>query len=553
MYESRHRDPLAILHPVVIVALLCSTFAALMPATAVRAATFTITSTADVIANDGVCTLREAIIATNTQAASGAAAGECPAGTGADTITLPAGTYTLTIRGEHEDNAATGDLDIKSNLTIQGEDYSTTIIQASATSPGNAIDRVLDIFAGSVVSVSNVTIRNGNNPFDGLGAGGIRTNGNTTLSNCRITSNRANYAGGGILNGGGPFGPGNQGHLTLIDTIIDGNTAGEDGGGGIYNPIGSMLTLSNTTVTSNKVTGFGGDGGGIYNNGRASISHGTITGNIVDHISGFAGGGIYSISTIAVSDTNISNNSAYSGGGTYVAGSATVMNTTIAGNTADGTGGIAVSGDSGTVVQMTNSTLSGNISTNPSPIGTFAAVSVSSGDAATLTNTTIAGNTRGIVVISGGSLTLKNSIVADSADENCKGTVTSGDYNLDSSTTCGLNMVHDQSNANPLLDALHVNAPGITATHALLPGSPAIDHGGTSANGCPSTDQRGVARPIGNACDTGAYEAPYPYTPPSRNTGFPPPNTPPNPQPPLRNQPVVPPSDPVLPAPPSRP
>ncbi len=50
------------------------------------AATITVNSTADTAANDGLCTLREAITAANNDAASGAAAGECAAGSGADTI-----------------------------------------------------------------------------------------------------------------------------------------------------------------------------------------------------------------------------------------------------------------------------------------------------------------------------------------------------------------------------------------------------------------------------------------------------------------------------------
>src|SRR5262249_54256869 len=53
----------------------------------VHAATITVNSIADAIANDGQCTLREAIIAANTNIASGAAAGECAAGgAGLDTI-----------------------------------------------------------------------------------------------------------------------------------------------------------------------------------------------------------------------------------------------------------------------------------------------------------------------------------------------------------------------------------------------------------------------------------------------------------------------------------
>jgi CSLREA domain-containing protein len=73
----------------------------------VYAATFIVTKTAD--SNDGVCTvdcsLREAIIAAN-------------ADSGADIIALPAGTYALTLTGQNEDSAATGDLDIAGSLIV---------------------------------------------------------------------------------------------------------------------------------------------------------------------------------------------------------------------------------------------------------------------------------------------------------------------------------------------------------------------------------------------------------------------------------------------------
>jgi hypothetical protein len=70
--------------------------------------------------------------------------------------------------------------------------------------------------------------------------------------------------------------------------------------------------------------------------------------------------------------------------------------------------------------------------------------------------------------------------------------------------TCGFTHPTDQVNVPP--DALAL-APlaqdiGPTATHALLPGSVAIDAGAD----CPPVDQRGVPRPQGAACDAGAYE-----------------------------------------------
>jgi len=63
-----------------------------------------------------------------------------------------------------------------------------------------------------------------------------------------------------------------------------------------------------------------------------------------------------------------------------------------------------------------------------------------------------------------------------------------------------------------MLAPLALNAPGTTRTFALLPGSPAID----ILTPCPTdpitnatlaTDQRGVSRPQGSACDSGSFES----------------------------------------------
>jgi hypothetical protein len=102
-----------------------------------------------------------------------------------------------------------------------------------------------------------------------------------------------------------------------------------------------------------------------------------------------------------------------------------------------------------------------------------------------------------------GTFTIRGTILAANTADNCTGTATSAGNNLDSGTTCSL-PAGELSNSNPLLGPLAANG-GPTATHALLPGSPAQDSGGTA--GCPPTDQRGTSRPQGSACDIGAYEA----------------------------------------------
>ncbi len=104
-----------------------------------EAATITVNTTSDVIADDGVCSLREAITAANTDTSSGGTAGECAAGSGDDTITLPLGTYTLAISGSGEDNNANGDLDVLTNISFGGAGVGATTIN------GGAIERVFDV------------------------------------------------------------------------------------------------------------------------------------------------------------------------------------------------------------------------------------------------------------------------------------------------------------------------------------------------------------------------------------------------------------------------
>jgi hypothetical protein len=131
------------------------------------------------------------------------------------------------------------------------------------------------------------------------------------------------------------------------------------------------------------------------------------------------------------------------------------------------------------------------------------------GGSTTASSVTMVNNTapNGNTVRSTGTMTFTNSIVAQNENAaggaNCSGTVTSAGYNLDSGDTCAFNATGDRRNANPMLDALGLNSATIQ-THALLPGSPAIDSGALS--GCPSTDERGVARPQGPRCDMGAFE-----------------------------------------------
>jgi hypothetical protein len=95
------------------------------------------------------------------------------------------------------------------------------------------------------------------------------------------------------------------------------------------------------------------------------------------------------------------------------------------------------------------------------------------------------------------------------------GTVTSVGYNLSSDDGGGyLTGAGDQINTDPSLGPLQDNG-GPTLTHALLPGSPAIDAGDPNFNPPPFKDQRdcNFDRVFNGRIDIGSFEAQPPRRP----------------------------------------
>jgi CSLREA domain-containing protein len=181
-----------------------------------------------------------------------------------------------------------------------------------------------------------------------------------------------------------------------------------------------------------------------------------------------------------------------------------VTGSTINGNTAESGGGIHVDEDVATTLE--NSTVSRNTATSAGGGGgIFTAPSNGSPQgAATLTNVTVTANTApsnaGGGVRNDGTFNVKNTIVSGNTGGNCAGggSMSEQGSNLENGASCGFNI-----NADPLLGPLAGNG-GDTATHAIPANSPATD----AATDCPppDTDQRDVSRPVGSACDIGAYE-----------------------------------------------
>jgi CSLREA domain-containing protein len=243
----------------------------LFAATGAHAASFTVNTTADSvdaspgngICGDslGRCSLRAAIMEANALP-------------GADTIALPAGTYTLAIPGAGEDAGATGDLNIASDLTITGAGAAGTIVD------GVGQDRVIKVNSGSV-TISGLTVRNGSSAS--LGSG-IQNFGTLTLRNVVVSNNAGSADGGGVMN--------YSGTLTLDGTTVANNQGG--GGAGIYSYNGS-LTLVSSTISGNRSVGvsqcaFGGGGLWTYA-GSATITSSTIFENVAECLPGFQGRG----------------------------------------------------------------------------------------------------------------------------------------------------------------------------------------------------------------------------------------------------------------------
>lgn len=235
-----------------------------------KAATvITVTTTADTLNTDGYCSLREAIIAANKDQASSGLPGECPAGSGADTIVIPPGIYTLTRNDSgKEDSASTGDLDVSGDLTVISNG------PATINSVAGFKDRIFHVLSGKVF-LSRVTIQGGNPVGNG---GGILNLGELTLDSVTLAGHKSGGSGGGIYN---------TGTLTLENVTISGNRA-KSNGGGLSNH-GGTAALNNVTVTGNTADSdnrSGGNGGGIFQSMGSLSSANTILAGNQDRSSG---------------------------------------------------------------------------------------------------------------------------------------------------------------------------------------------------------------------------------------------------------------------------
>jgi predicted outer membrane repeat protein/parallel beta-helix repeat protein len=409
-----------------------------------------------------------------------------------------AGTETLLTQRDPAANAtilsgdigAVGDNNDNSYHVVVGSNTnSSAILDGFTVTGGNANDTVSsqhEYGGGMYINIGNPGLNNlifsDNHARFGGGIYVSHTEGGDIaidlgLSNVVFRNNTASGEGGGMATLFRPDLSSASFHLSLTDVIFENNTAARTGGGLINN--GGELELVNVIFSGNIAAG----GGGLSN----ILYKPSVLTNVTFH-----------------------NNFASDGGGGLLIGAggpiqSTLTNVTFSNNSTDRNGG-GIGNAAFSNLLLTNVTFRGNTAgENGGGIFNGAFFDVEGGGTLDLINTTFSNNTAnsngGAIYSESGAIHIQNSILyGDTGGEFFDNAGTAAvTYSIVQGGYAGVGNLDE----DPLLGLLADNG-GFTQTMALGAGSPAID-AGDDAN-CTATDQRGVTRPQGAACDIGAYE-----------------------------------------------
>jgi hypothetical protein len=411
-------------------------------------------------------------------------------------------------------------------VTQRNPASNVTILSGEIGAAGNADNAYHVVRAASLTSTAvldgfTITGGNADGPAPDLVGGGMFSDSSSpTLMNLTFSGNTALNHGGGMYN--------YMSSPTLTKVTFSSNIA-NDSGGGMYNDAGSDPVLTNVTFGDNRALNNAGGmfnsasspelsdvtfsaniasdaGGGMYNSDSdPELTNLIFTGNIA----GEDGGGMLNwFSSPELTNATFSNNTAEaSGGGMYNSGSSPALtNVALINNTAQDRGG-GMFNENGSSPALMNVTFHGNYgwmsgggmyndSSNPTLTNaTFSA------------NRTEAGGGGGIHNYNSNPSILNSLFWAEGGQRevwNDGSVPTVQDSLLQGGCPVGASC-KNVLNTDPVLAPLQYNG-GFTQTMALGAGSTAIDAGGVNA-GCALSDQRGVPRPQGGACDMGAYEA----------------------------------------------
>lgn len=511
-----------------------------------HAASITVTTLSET-SSVGQCTLRDAITAANNNTTVFGCTGS-----GADTIGFGALSGTIVLTGTLPTIGGDLTIDGGNNITISGNDLFQVLVVSFGKFNLNNITVQKGkgfVNAGAIsnsstgtVTISNTNFLSNTAPSAGADGGAIvnsgtaailhiwnstfRANlssdqggavyvsaGNVSITGTQFISNTGALGGaiaqpGGVVtitsssfslnrssSSGGAIESFSIGGLNVINSSFDNNATTINGdGGAIDNAVSNTaITITTSSLSNNSAQG---KGGAVSIFGRVAISNSNFLNNQSLATAGEGGGGIYIIHNSSISSTishsSITSNSADFGGGIFIGkGAVAITNTTLSGNTAKRDGGGLYSTGT-TTTTLNNVTVAYNIADNDN-------------------NTS--GNGGGIFRNTG-VVNAKNTIIAPNTDKgseapDCSGTLVSqGNNFLGLATGCtgltdGVNSDHVANPTDPLLLPLGYYG-GSTLVHALSAASAALNNGNNAT--CASTDQRGVARPIGGTCDIGAFE-----------------------------------------------
>lgn len=439
---------------------------------AAHAATITVTSPLD--DNGENCTLREAIQSANTAISqnNGCALGSS---TGTDTITfsnsLPGNTVTL-------------------------------------------INSALNVGAGKDIEIdaSNVT-------------GGITLNGNqeSTLISIReasVTFNSTTFTGGfskdefseGYISVyGDPLIGVNDGTLALINSSVTNNLSSAYAG--LINSNNADIEIRNSSINNNSSRGalLKGSSGDTANLDNVIVNANQSIGDTIQ---------LFRFESVSINNSSISSNNVTGRFGGVLnwdfGGSASLTNSTISNNRLVSESSVKI----GAPIVIVNATISGNSLSSPPSNTVFktgGGIETFDSDLVRIINTTITDNTapniglNEVNAVGRTTLSLVNSIVANSvAGADCAlSTVTTtpsfiisdGNSIIEDDGNC----VTQARNIDPQLGPLADNG-GPTLTHSLPRGSPAINSGDNAT--CAASDQRGKTRALSlnDPCDVGSFE-----------------------------------------------
>ncbi|MEO7326816.1 MAG: choice-of-anchor Q domain-containing protein [Dokdonella sp.] len=379
------------------------------------------------------------------------------------------------------------------DLTLHGPGAEGLLIN-SAGHPG---DGVLYNVVGGTLKVQDLSVAFGAKYSDyGVARGGcIFSVGNVELDGAHVYACTTHSTGSNDGAGGALYA---QGSVKLIHSVLDqgGVTVGSGTGrgGGVF--AGGDLVMAYSTISDFRVAAASsGRGGGAYAAGRLISKYSTISNNSVDEITNSSGGGVATNGGAVILFSTISGNHAHVGGGLYLGpgesgDDAIVYESTLSGNTAAAGGGMTAN----VPLSLYNST----VAFNTIPFQSGGVIGTVQGAGLDLRKSPV--RIDGSIIA--GNLAVGTPDRPSDVGGEFSITVTGSHNLINHIAQPGLT---DTINADPLLGPLRLNG-GMTATHALLPGSPAINAGNNTRNS--DTDQRGEGFPrvLGGVADIGAYE-----------------------------------------------